>query len=65
MVVSEPNSGKALLDELSGLRSFRVGSFRIIYRTKGSEMIELVAIGPRKRIYEETYRVLRKRELKE
>jgi mRNA interferase RelE/StbE len=61
MVVSEPNLGKALVDELSGLRSFRVASFRIIYRVRGPEVIELVAIGPRERIYEETYRIVRQK----
>ncbi len=30
IIMSEPGSGKALMDELSGLRSFRVRSFRII-----------------------------------
>jgi mRNA interferase RelE/StbE len=60
MVLSDPYSGKALLDELVGLRSFRVSSFRIIYRIKGPERIELVAIGPRERIYEETFRVMKK-----
>lgn len=62
MVLSDPCSGKALRDELAGLRSFRVSSFRIIYRIKDPEQIELVAIGPRGRIYEETFRVIRKEE---
>jgi mRNA interferase RelE/StbE len=61
IVMSEPGSGKALMDELSGLRSFRVSSFRIIYRIADAERIELVAIGPRKRIYEETTRILRRK----
>jgi mRNA interferase RelE/StbE len=60
IILFEPFSGKALLDELSGLRSFRVSSFRIIYRIKKPERIELVAIGPRERIYEETFRMIRK-----
>jgi mRNA interferase RelE/StbE len=60
MILSEPNSGKALMDELSGLRSMRVSSFRIIYRIKNAEGIEPVAIGPRVRIYEETFRLIRK-----
>ena len=47
IVLSEPQSGKLLMDELSGLRSLRVSSFRIIYRIKDPERIELVAIGPR------------------
>ena len=60
IILFEPFSGKALMDELSGLRSFRVSSFRIIYRMKEPEQIELVAIGPRERIYEETFRMIRK-----
>ena len=35
IILSEPYSGKALMDELSGLRSFRISSFRIIYRKIG------------------------------
>ena len=60
MILSNPNCGKALVDELSGLRSLRVSSFRIIYRIKKAEGIELVAIGPRERIYEETFRLIQK-----
>ena len=60
IILSEPNSGKALMDELSGLRSMRVSSFRIIYRIRNAEQIELVAIGPRDRIYEETFRLVQK-----
>ncbi len=60
IILSEPHSGKALMDELSGLRSFRVSSFRIIYKVKDPEQIELIAIGPRERIYEETFRVIQK-----
>ncbi len=62
MILADPHSGKALMDELAGLRSFRVSSFRIIYRIKDPEQIELVAIGPRERIYEETFRIIQKRE---
>lgn len=58
-ILSNPAEGKALKNELKGLRSFRIGRFRIIYR-EGRNVIELVAIGPRERIYEETYRRLRK-----
>ncbi len=60
MILSEPQSGKALMDELSGLRSFRVSSFRIIYRVREPEKIELIAVGPRERIYEETFRIIQK-----
>jgi len=62
IILSEPHSGKALIDELSGLRSFRISSFRIIYRVKEPGQIELVAIGPRERIYEKTFRMIQKEE---
>ena len=60
MILSDPHLGKTLLDELSGLRSFRVSSFRIVYRVKEPERIELIAIGPRERIYDETFRIIQK-----
>ena len=60
IILSELSSGKVLMDERSGLRSFRVSSFRIIYRIKEPRRIELVAVGPRDRIYEETFRNIRK-----
>jgi mRNA interferase RelE/StbE len=59
IILSDPDEGKALKDELSGLRSFRVGRFRIIYRV-ADNIVEIVAIGPRERIYEETYRILKR-----
>jgi len=60
MILSDPFLGKALMGGLAGLRSLRVSSFRIIYRIKVSEHIELVAIGPRGRIYEETFKMIQK-----
>jgi len=59
-ILSNPNSGKALKDELAGLRSFRVSRFRIIYRISQKKEIEIIAIGPRERIYEETFWILNK-----
>ena len=64
LLLSDPHSGKALMDELAGLRSFRVSSFRIIYRIKAPDRIELVAMGPRVRIYEETFRIIQKEKRK-
>jgi len=64
MLLSDPLSGKTLTDELAGLRSFRVSSFRIICRIKAPDQIELVAMGPRGRIYEETFRIIQKEERK-
>jgi mRNA interferase RelE/StbE len=60
-VLNDPQSGKALKDELKGLQSFKVGKFRVVYKTaKGRGIIEVVAIGPRKTIYEETLRLLQR-----
>lgn len=60
-VLNDPQSGKALKDELKGLQSFKVGKFRVVYKTaKDGGVIEVVAIGPRKTIYEETLRLLQR-----
>ena len=53
-LLDDPYAGKALCNELQGLRSYRVGRLRIIYRLRRD--VELVAIGPRDSIYVETYR---------
>jgi mRNA-degrading endonuclease RelE of RelBE toxin-antitoxin system len=53
-------AGKVLRDELSGLQSIRVRHWRIIYRVVPEHYIEIIAIGPRRHIYEETYRMMRK-----
>ena len=42
---------KELRDDLAGLRSYRIGRFRVIYRIVGS-MVQIVALGPRVDIYE-------------
>jgi mRNA interferase RelE/StbE len=60
LIASDPSSGKVLFDELEGLRSFRVSSFRVIYKITDPKRIEIIAIGPRRRIYEETVRILRR-----
>lgn len=62
ILIQDPDAGKPLKDELLGLRSFRVGRHRIIYRLKQSGQIEIVAVGSRESIYEETYRLLKKRD---
>lgn len=54
-----PEEGKPLQRELEGYRSFRIGKFRIIYRVTAKE-IEVVAVGPRRTIYEETTRLMEK-----
>ena len=59
IILSQLLSGKALIGELAGLRSLRVGSFRIIYSIRDNRGIEIIAIGPRERIYEETFRLIK------
>lgn len=53
-------AGKALQGDLKGLRSLRVARFRVIYRSSARHVIEIVSIGPRERIYEETLRLVSK-----
>ncbi len=51
-------AGKALQGDLQGLRSLRVARFRVIYRAPARRVIEIVTIGPRDRVYEETLRLV-------
>ncbi|HXV64690.1 MAG TPA: type II toxin-antitoxin system mRNA interferase toxin, RelE/StbE family [Vicinamibacteria bacterium] len=53
-VLESPLGGHALQNELSGLRSYRVGNYRVIYRIHDTERaIEILLVGPRRDIYEE------------
>ena len=63
-IAADPYAGKALNEELDGLRSYRVSRFRIIYRLTQERRIEIITVGPRQRIYEETYRLISKTEKK-
>ncbi|HLE40579.1 MAG TPA: type II toxin-antitoxin system RelE/ParE family toxin [Nitrospirota bacterium] len=56
----DPCGGKPLQNELEGLRSFRVGKFRIIYRITEKRAIEIVTVGPRRTVYDETVRAIEK-----
>ena len=58
-LLDDPTIGKILRDELAGLRSCRVARFRIIYQVAGT-VVEIVAVGPRRTIYEETWKKVRK-----
>jgi mRNA interferase RelE/StbE len=58
-LVQNPDGGKALKEELHGMRSYRVKKYRVVYRNIASEKIlEIIAIGPRKNIYEETFKII-------
>jgi len=59
-IIVNPYCGKALKDELEGLRSFKVKRYRIIYRISPRKELEVVVIGPRRNIYEETFRIIQK-----
>ncbi|MGB7219915.1 MAG: type II toxin-antitoxin system RelE/ParE family toxin [Vicinamibacterales bacterium] len=54
-ILDDPACGKALKGELTGLWSLRLGRYRVIYRPDEAG-VEIVAIGPRLTIYEETAR---------
>jgi mRNA-degrading endonuclease RelE of RelBE toxin-antitoxin system len=50
-IADNPYRAKELRDELKGLRSHRIGRFRVIYRIVGS-IVQIAALGPRADIYE-------------
>ncbi|MEA3275250.1 MAG: type II toxin-antitoxin system RelE/ParE family toxin [Pseudomonadota bacterium] len=58
-IVEAPACGKPLKEELAGIRSYRIGRFRIVYRLAEDGSIEVVTLGPRRYVYEETYRKVR------
>jgi mRNA interferase RelE/StbE len=60
-LLEDPMLGKALKDELEGLRSLRVGRLRVIYRIGDDSVIDVVSVGPRRSIYEETLRLVRRK----
>lgn len=53
-IAENPHCGKPLQEELLGYYSYRVGALRIVYSiNKPEKTVHLVAIGPRRTIYEE------------
>ena len=62
-ILANPGCGKTLCGELQGLRSLRVSKFRLIYRAV-AQVIEVIALDPRRSIYEETLRLLQVEESK-
>lgn len=57
-IAGDPGVGKPLKEELAGLWSLRVGRFRVVYRLGSTRTIEILAFGPRERVYEETMRLI-------
>ena len=58
-LVNEPERGKPLQLTLRGLRSWRTGDFRIVYRIV-EERIEIlvIAIGHRRQVYDKVRRLI-------
>lgn len=60
-ILRDPYRGKALKDELEGLRSYRFKRYRVVYRAcPEKNELEIIAIGPRENIYEETFNLISK-----
>jgi hypothetical protein len=60
-IVTEPESGKSLKDELEGLnKELPNRQIRDNLSNISKQTIDIVAVGPRKTIYEETYRIIKK-----
>ena len=58
-LAEDPERGKPLQSALKGLRSWRTGDFRIVYRIEAAEIQVLVlALGHRRDVYERLRRLL-------
>ena len=61
-IALNPLLGKPLQEDLLGLYSYRIGTIRIVYSIdRRAKTIHIVAIGPRKTIYEELERDLKRK----
>ncbi len=53
-LLDNPLMGYALHDELSGYWSFRIRTYRVIFRPNDDEStVDVVYVGPRRSVYEE------------
>ena len=54
ILLDNPHLGYALHDELSGYWSFRIRTYRVIFRPNEEEStVDVVYVGPRRSVYEE------------
>ncbi len=61
-IVDDPECGEPLQRELNGLRKYRVRRFRIVYAAdQKARVIRLMAVGPRRHVYEELTERLRRK----
>ena len=58
-ITAGPSGGKVLKAELEGLRSFGVGRYRIVYK-EASSNLEIIAIGEREEIYQDSLKKMMK-----
>lgn len=62
-IAMDPFEGKALQDDLAGLRSCRVGPLRVVYQIHtGKKIVHVITIGPRRTVYKELEKELRAKE---
>ena len=59
-ITGDPASGKALRDDLAGLRSYWIGAVRIIYQAD-ERALTLITVGPRKTVYQKAVLELKRR----
>jgi mRNA interferase RelE/StbE len=60
-LAEDPTRGKPLRLTLQGLRSWRTGEWRIVYRTENDRVVVLViAVGHRREVYDRLRERLRK-----
>jgi len=65
-LLESPLAGHPLHFELDGYRSFRVRTYRIIYRVNDDAgALEIVFVGARRTVYEELQALLRKQDRKD
>lgn len=58
-LLHDPLLGHSLHDELSGYRSLRVRTYRVIYQINDDDtMLDVVFVGPRRNVYEELRELL-------
>lgn len=56
-----PHIGKTLKEELSGLYSYRVSQYRIVYKIKREEiLVEVVEVAERRIVYQRVAELLKK-----
>jgi mRNA interferase RelE/StbE len=59
-LIANPDAGETLHGELEGLRKYRVRRYRVIYRMdRAAKVINILAVGQRRSIYEEVAELLR------